>query len=352
MYNSVLATFKDADLSADFPNFKNVKSTLYKHRNATANVEKMNFKDVADVSVLPKFKAFLLADYNDGDIRLLFFCSEVARHHMAQLKTFFGDGTFKICPFPFYQVYTIHGDLGSTGDSTNIVPLIYVLMSGKTEKSYIILFSVIKAQIPEWQPHLFKCDFEIATMNAIRTVFRNVTVKGCYFHYVRAIWKKGRALNLTKSKVQKRQVALSAVLPLLPEDQIMNGWFYVASQSPDDDNSKKFRQYMLRQWLNDENFIKNWCVFDERHRTTNILEAWHKKINGIVSKNKPNLLQLLNVLFEDASVNEVRAKKVSKNLHLKNRTKGSIEANDFIHETQMELISRTITIGHFLEKLK
>lgn len=284
IYNSVLATLRDAetDLSADFPDFKNIKSTLYQHRNAAANVEKMNFKHVADVTVPPKFEAFLLADYNDGDIRLIVFCSDNGRHHMKQLKIFFGDGTFKVCPLPFYQLYTIHGDLGSTDDSTNIVPLIYAIMSEKTEKSYTILFTVIKAQITEWQPELYKCDFEIATMNAIRTLFPNIAVKGCYFHFSQAIWKKGRALNLTKSKVQKRQVALSAVLPFLPENQIINVWYYVASQSPDDDNSKKFRKYMLQQWLKDEKFIKIWCVFGQRHRTTNLLEAWHKKINGIV----------------------------------------------------------------------
>lgn len=58
----------------------------------------------------------------------------------------------------------------------------------------------------------------------------------------------------------------------------MEGWFYVAGESPGDVNSGKFRNYMLNEWLRDEKYIDIWCVFGERHRTTNVLESWHHTI--------------------------------------------------------------------------
>lgn len=40
-----------------------------------------------------------------------------------------------------YQLFTIHGKVGEGEDST-IVPLVYVLMSGKSQEEYSILFEV------------------------------------------------------------------------------------------------------------------------------------------------------------------------------------------------------------------
>ncbi|KAL0882614.1 hypothetical protein ABMA27_001051 [Loxostege sticticalis] len=287
-YNSAAASYNDSGFQlsgSQFPLFKNIKSTLYNHRNTTAQVKKIEFRNLAEVTVPLKFKSFLIADFNDNNTRILIFGTENSRNHMKTLKHFFGDGTFKSCCFPFYQLYTIHGDHGSTNDQTHIVPLLYVLMSDKTQKSYNIVFSMIKSIIPMWEPQTFRCDFEKATINAIQEIFPQVTVKGCFFHYKKAIWKKGRELNLTKSIILKRQIELAAVLPLLPENLIMEGWFYVASQSPDTENSDRFRQYVISQWIK-EDFIKVVCVYGERHRTTNFLEGWHHKLNAAISKKK------------------------------------------------------------------
>lgn len=39
------------------------------------------------------------------------------------------DGTFKSTPKPFQQVFIIYGDLGSSSGKTNVVPLVFALMS-------------------------------------------------------------------------------------------------------------------------------------------------------------------------------------------------------------------------------
>ena len=57
---------------------------------------------------------------------------------MAKLSTRRGlyvDGTFKIVPKPFVQVYIIHGFI-QTADGKKQVPLAYILMTGQTAEDY------------------------------------------------------------------------------------------------------------------------------------------------------------------------------------------------------------------------
>ncbi|XP_028158672.1 uncharacterized protein LOC114351596 [Ostrinia furnacalis] len=355
VYNASVAKFKDAglDLIKKIPPLKSIKNTLYRSRNVSVQMEKIAFKDLAEVKVPEKFLDFLLADYSYEGKRILVFASKKNRVIMSQGKDFMGDGTFKSCPIPFMQLYTLHCDIGSTTQATHIIPVAYALLSDKSTETYEILFCLIKSQIPQWEPITFKTDFEMAAINAIISVFPSVIRKGCYFHYTQAVWKKGTDLKLTKNKRTRRQVALCAVLPHLPQNQIFNGWWYIAAQSPDDGKSKLFRKYMLSQWLRDE-FIPIWCVFGERHRTTNMLEAWHKKLNKTIKKKQPNIIELLNTLLSDASYYEVISKQVE-NLSASqqcNRLQESLLWDDFIIEKTKEFLNGQMTVGHFLESLR
>lgn len=358
IYKEAIGSMKDdgLDLIKKIPNFKNIKSTLYKKRNDAVQMQKIIFNDLNEVTVPPKFIPFVLADYSHQDYRIIIFSAGDMRHLMSTLEDFLGDGTFKSCPKPFLQLYTVHADFGSQNVTTNIVPVVYALMSHKDQKSYEILFNMIKSQIPDWKPKTYKSDYEIAAMKAIKKIFPEVTVKGCFFHYNQAVWKKGAALKLTKSKLLKRQVALSAVLPLIPDSEILNGWAYIASESPNDEQSKKFRLYMIKQWIKprDAEFRKTWCVFGERHRTTNFLEGWHHALNNAVGKKKPNINMLLVILQKDADFYRVISQQIHNQLSptLNSRTKTNILKDEYISTCQMQFVAGEITVGHLLEKLR
>ncbi|XP_013198864.1 uncharacterized protein LOC132904259 [Amyelois transitella] len=350
VYNAAVASYKNSgfDLIQKIPPLKSVKSTLYRARNASKGMKKIKYTNLAEVEIPSTCMDFLLADYSYDEQRILVFSSQRSRAVISQGKHFMGDGTFKSCPTPFLQLYTIHCDIGSTDKSTNIIPVAYALLSSKDTDTYEKLFYIIKSQIPDWNPITFKTDFEMAAMNAIISVFPNVIRKGCYFHFSKAVWKKGKDLGLTKSKITRRQVALCAVLPYLPQDQIFNGWFYIAAHSPDDKKSKIFRKYMVTQWLRDD-FIPLWCVFGERHRTTNNLESWHNKLNKLIKKKQPNIVELIKALQSDASYYEVISQQ---DRNVCNRLKQSIHWDNFILEKTLEFIDGQITIGHLLEMLR
>ena len=46
----------------------------------------------------------------------------------------------------------------------------------------------------------YKTDYELAAMTAITSIFPNVNLKGCYYHYTKAVWEKAKNLEITKSK--------------------------------------------------------------------------------------------------------------------------------------------------------
>lgn len=128
-YISVQKTFekhmrslKDKGLTGNVPDYKTLKTKLYRHRNKSLNVPKTQFNNVDEIIIPEKFHKYLLVDYccEDGGDRIIILTSMEIKEHIKCVTHYFGDGTFDGCPKPFIQVYVIHGDIGSTNVSTNV----------------------------------------------------------------------------------------------------------------------------------------------------------------------------------------------------------------------------------------
>ena len=136
------------------------------------------------------------------------------------------DGTFKSSPSLFRQLYTIHGRIGpNIGDP--IVPLIYSLMTSKSEQFYRILFQEVieKADIfgIELNPAVIITDFEQAAINAAKTEFQNVRIHGCFFHLGQSIFRKIQSTELASRYNNDESFSLklrklSALAFLKPEE--------------------------------------------------------------------------------------------------------------------------------------
>jgi hypothetical protein len=356
IYNNVKSEFNESglDLVQKLPSFSNIKTALYAARNKEACISKIQCKLAKEVVIPSQFKDFVLGDHYDetSDIRIIIFADVNILKHIKHIKMYLSDGTFDCCPTPFLQMYSIHGDLGSDEEYTRIVPLLYSLVNKKNEDTYKTLFQLIKNLIPEWEPMQYLTDFEQAAMNAIKTIFPSVKVKGCYFHFTHNVWKKAKALNLTKNKRLRKHIALSSLLPLLPREHISDGWCYIMEDSPDSVEIQTFNDYMVTQWLEDERFVDTWCAYNQRHRTTNAVEAWHKKVNSSLPKS-PNLYQLLKVLIEDAKLQTVKINEYYVEISNPKRrlTKDIVTDKWYKHVTD-QLLTGQITVGHCLEKLR
>ncbi|KAL0881080.1 hypothetical protein ABMA27_002207 [Loxostege sticticalis] len=186
------------------PSYENLKKTLYKHRLKALQAKRTRFHRVEKVEVPGVFKQFLLADYMEKKNRVLIFASPKGRETLKTAKHFFGDGTFKIC---------------------------YAFLPNKKQKTYEIMFNLLKSQVPEMNPKTFTTDYESSAMLAIRETFRDVKSQGCFFHFSRACWRKAEKLGLRKTKILKSHVRRAISLAYLPKDFVMDGWLYVKGET-------------------------------------------------------------------------------------------------------------------------
>ncbi|XP_063394032.1 uncharacterized protein LOC134679120 [Cydia fagiglandana] len=343
---------KGLNLIEKLPTYDSYRHIAIRRRKKFSKIDYLVYRDLEKVKIPPAFDDFLFADYNDNkkrNSRILIFASEKAREHLKYGKTFFGDGTFENCPRPFKQLYVVFCDLGSSEGTNNVVPVIYALLPNKFGKSYSIMFEIIKSQIPEWAPNKFIMDFEPAPITAIRNVFPEIKLHGCFFHFQDRLKKKAKKLTIIKRNTKTNKiVSLCIVLPLLPEANIDEGLHYILKENKVMGSNNKlelFLSYVQDHWMPKKAL---WCTFGERHRTNNVCEGWNGQFNKSLKK-RPTILHLLKILKKDAmfhAVNAVTSEPAKK------RSKPVVDRNTYIQHVQMQLITGEIDVPLFMEKLR
>lgn len=284
----------DRDL---IPTFRMIKDSLYRARKKFLNTNLLTHSNL-DTIVIPEAisRNFLVVEDGDQD-KILVFSTNTARRIMKKGEYYFADGTFKSTPKPYYQLYVLHLDLKSDENSTNIVPVVYALLPNKTEQTYTRLFILIKQRF-NIEIKAFKSDYEIAQINAVSTVFPNADISGCYHHFNDAVWKYSKKIKLNRTSEGRNVTRMAAMIPLLPANLIPAAWSHILDKSPRNDGMKRFRRYFERQWY--PKFSPNiLSCAGQRHRTTNSLEGWHRRINGRIPKN-PNFYYFLFKLKKEA----------------------------------------------------
>lgn len=128
---------------------------------------------------------FVLYDSEDAD-RLMILSNPKMLKLFAAAKNVASDGTFKIAPHQFYQVYTIRVEL-ERPDRTWWVTVAYALLRRKTKMTYVRLFQKLVDLCQDHghqqpNPEFWMVDFELPAINAIKQIFPDCEVKGCLFH--------------------------------------------------------------------------------------------------------------------------------------------------------------------------
>ena len=78
---------------------------------------------------------FLRGDIQVRRRRHLMFATNQQLQHLAQAKSWYIDGTFKLCRHPFNQLMTVNAFI-RTDDHAKQVLLLFVLMSGRKKSDY------------------------------------------------------------------------------------------------------------------------------------------------------------------------------------------------------------------------
>ena len=108
-----------------------------------------------------------------------------------------GDGTFKVCPTLWKQLYIVMVKF-----SHSWIPVVYALLPDKTKETYFTFFYMVKKQIKDMK---LKCnlqsirtDFEVGAMKASAAAWK-VVPKGCYYHFTQAGWRYVQNNNMASA---------------------------------------------------------------------------------------------------------------------------------------------------------
>lgn len=174
-----------------------------------------------------------------------------------------------------------------------------ILMQNRKQKLYAKVFKYLR-DIHQIQPSIVMMDFEKASRNAAKLIWKTASIRGCWFHFCQALRRKAMkipklARKLQKDKITKVIVHMFMALALLPLSSIREGLIQIIRFQ----KKKKlyqsffsFNRYFMRFWMhNPENF----CVHDLPRRTTNYVEGMNSMLKRDIRQH-PNIYSFLDSL--------------------------------------------------------
>jgi hypothetical protein len=180
-------------------------------------------------------ETFLAYDSKDED-RILIFSTAKNLMELGLSSVWLCDGTFKVAPDLYTQVYSVHGFVDGW-----ILPLAFGLLPDKKQVTYEKFFHnlrlVSKGNIST--PEIVITDFEMAEIGAVHKVFETASIQGCFFHFSQSLHR-----NLPKEVISQiregdkdlellvKKFAAHAFLPPNHVDIVFNCLKYLRMSNP------------------------------------------------------------------------------------------------------------------------
>lgn len=170
-------------------------------------------------------------------------------------------------------------------------------MPDKTKVTYISLFEFLRDAIfcfdgTERTPRTFLSDFERASRVAATSVWPDIELIGCNFHFCQALRRKASSLpelcrKIRGQSLHHRILKMFMRLSLLPLHQVEDGlqeltlFIDEKALTMDFDN---FHHYFQRVWLRHYE-PRSWCVSARLHRTNCNLEEYDNFVKQKIHRN-------------------------------------------------------------------
>uniref|UniRef100_A0A914WSZ3 MULE transposase domain-containing protein n=1 Tax=Plectus sambesii TaxID=2011161 RepID=A0A914WSZ3_9BILA len=243
---------------------------------------------------------FVLHDSGvDDENRMLMFGTTNSIISLGRSPTVHADGTFKITPEPFKQVYVLHYE-----EHGRLYPGVFVLLPGKTKALYERMLNILKT-LCRYEMTKIVTDFEYQAMTSFKDVL-GVDVEGCFFHFAQAIMRNARNHDvyrkIAKSPLKKQHYVMLRALAFLPTGDIPSGFDALAHVIRLHDPQNVFHDLLIYM---EETWVAPLChpgrpalgkfppqlwsvhtrTLTDQERTNNKVEAWHMRINTFMEQN-------------------------------------------------------------------
>lgn len=348
LYNNEIAKQIPGEVH-QLPSFHSIRSALYRQRKKTIPVVPLTRGDV-DLDGMwvetSDGRSFLLISDGDAD-KIIAFSTDEQLRALQSADTIYMDGTFSACPALWDQVYIIHARSGMTSYA-----LLYALLPNRQADTYARLFAKIKEKVQErlnltLDPAKIQTDFELAAIRAVEREFPNAEIKGCYFHFCQALWRKvqdlGIAVRYREEPLVQQWIRRAAGLALLPLNKVQDAWLETMEETPDVARAEEFNDYMVVNWVDYEaRFTMSiWNHFETTGpRTNNNLEGFHNRLNRSLPHNHPNIYRFVEVIKKIETADRAKLRQIDFGAALppRKRVYRDGEPND--------QAKRTLTPGH------
>jgi hypothetical protein len=264
-----------------------------------------------------QFREMVKFDTGPGENRVVLMACDELLDGLARADVWLADGTFKVVPGIFFQLYSIHFSFGH-----GINPAaVYCLLTSKTAETYATVLRAMKTLIPLAAPTKILVDFERAAMNAFHDAFPVATVTGCYFHLTQALVRKVNEVGLKNLyevddavRVYIRCLAALAYVP--PVDVVEAFEILVEATPPGIDHLDEITTYFEHTYIRGRRLrgpreaygqplfpINSWNQYaagvDGIARTTNSVEGWHHGLQGLFHCHHPTTWTFMEGLTRD-----------------------------------------------------
>ncbi|KRZ47804.1 hypothetical protein T02_5036, partial [Trichinella nativa] len=344
------------ETAAYFPTWEQARNTMYYSRSKRyprLPARRQDLRLTAEQTTTKSGAQFLMYHSPTNDI--LIFATEDGVKLLAQSNCWCGDGTFKIVPSWYQQLFTLHVFLRG-----KLLPVVYCLTVRKDLPTYSRIFEVLHSKAEELgvqlEPAKFVCDFETALIPAIQGNFPNTRVQGCFFHFCQAVLRQVGRLGLRTDYMNnqevRKKVKMLMALAFLPVHLVPAG-FEIINVGTSGQLEALF-QYFQREWLPAAT-IPLWNVHGVSVRTNNHLEGWHSRMNKRARKHHLGFYQFLQLILDEQGKTETVVRQIDDGY---THGRGSVRRSAAYGVQQRrvaaltgKLVHNEITVEHFLSAI-
>jgi len=282
---------------------------------------------------------------------MLIFAADDDLDFLSRSEHWFADGTFRVSPSEFDQLYTVHGFLNG-----EVFPAVYVLLNGRTIDIYKRFLDEILHLNPNLNPRSIVVDFELAAIRAFQDIFQGATVNGCMFHFGQCVWRKLQSEGLSgryRDDVDfATRVKCLLGLAFVPVAEVIAAYETLIAD-PEFRDIDVICDYMEDNFIGRERrgvrgeprfAIQLWNqysrVVQNLPRSNNSLEGWHNAFNNVVGFAHPTPAKLARKLQQEQHSSQLNRRQMELGVPAAKKKKLYIRINEALRTMVADYINR------------